>query len=66
MLRSAAHGGRTRAVRLVVSGRGWRQHTEGIMKARLVAFGLVELDGMTYDHDVLVERGRVSRRRKKA
>jgi hypothetical protein len=37
-----------------------------MMKARLVAFGLVELNGQTYDHDVLVERGRVSRRRKKA
>ena len=36
------------------------------MKARVVAFGLVELDGQTYDYDVLVERGRVSRRRKKA
>src|SRR5450759_4107796 len=36
------------------------------MKARLVSFGLVELDGQTYDYDVLVERGRVSRRRKKA
>ena len=36
------------------------------MKARLVAFGLVELDGQTYDHDVLVERGRVSPRHKKA
>jgi hypothetical protein len=36
------------------------------MKARVVAFGLVELDGQTYDYDVLVERGRVSRRLKKA
>lgn len=36
------------------------------MKARVVAFGLVELDGRTYDYDVLVERGRISRRRKKA
>ncbi len=35
------------------------------MKARLVEFGLVEIDGKTYDHDVLVERGRVSRRHKK-
>ena len=36
------------------------------MKARLVEFGLVEIDGKTYDYDVLIERGRVSRRRKKA
>jgi hypothetical protein len=42
------------------------QHTEGMTKARLVAFGLLELDGQTYDYDVLIERGRVSRRRKKA
>ena len=39
--------------------------TVGMTKARLVSFGLVQLDGRTYDHDVLVERGRVSRRRKK-
>ncbi|HEY1167358.1 MAG TPA: MTH938/NDUFAF3 family protein [Candidatus Limnocylindrales bacterium] len=37
-----------------------------MMKARLVTFGLVELDGQTYDHDVLVEGGRVSPRHKKA
>ena len=36
------------------------------MKARLVTFGLVEIDGQTYDRDVLVELGRVSPRRKKA
>ncbi len=36
------------------------------MKARLVEFGLVEIDGRTYDRDLLVERGQVSRRRKKA
>ena len=42
------------------------RHTEGMLKARLVSFGLVELDGQTYDHDVLVERGRVSPRHKKA
>jgi hypothetical protein len=37
-----------------------------MMKARLVSFGLVELDGQTYDYDLLVERGRVSPRHKKA
>ena len=36
------------------------------MKARLVEFGLLEIDGQRYDHDVVVERGRVSKRRKKA
>ena len=67
MLRSAARGGRTQAVRRVVCLTGMaEQHSEGMMKARLIAFGLVELDGQTYDYDVLVERGRISRRRKKA
>jgi hypothetical protein len=37
-----------------------------MMKVRLVDFGLVEIDGQTYDYDVLVERGRVSPRHKKA
>jgi hypothetical protein len=36
------------------------------MKARLIEFGRVEIDGQRYDHDVVVERGRVSRRKKKA
>jgi hypothetical protein len=35
------------------------------MKARLIEFGLVEIDGQRYDRDVVVERGRVSRRHKK-
>jgi len=29
-----------------------------MMKARLVEFGLVEINGKTYDYDVLIERGR--------
>ncbi len=32
------------------------------MRARLVEFGEVELDGQRYRHDVVVERGRVTRR----
>ena len=36
------------------------------MQARLVSFGLVEIDGIRFDHDVVVEHGRVSKRRKKA
>jgi hypothetical protein len=36
------------------------------MQLRLVKFGLIEIDGQPYDHDVVVERGQVSRRRKKA
>ena len=36
------------------------------MQIRLIEFGLVEIDGQRYDHDVVVERGRVNRRKKKA
>ena len=36
------------------------------MQARLVSFGLVEIDGLRFDHDVVVDHGRVSKRRKKA
>lgn len=34
------------------------------MKAHLVSFGLVEIEGQRYDHDVVIERGRVRKRRK--
>ncbi len=36
------------------------------MKARFLGFGAVEIDGQRYEHDVVVEHGRVSRRHKKA
>ena len=36
------------------------------MQARLVRFGLVEIDGERFDRDVIIERGQVRRRRKKA
>lgn len=36
------------------------------MRAALVAFGSVEIDGRRFDHDVVVERGRVGKRDKKA
>jgi hypothetical protein len=36
------------------------------VKAHLVAFGLIEIDGERFDHDVVVERGQVGRRNKKA
>ena len=29
-------------------------------------FGALGIDGATYDHDVIIERGRVRKRRKKA
>ena len=30
------------------------------------SFGLIRIDGVTYEHDVLIDRGRVRRRKKKA
>jgi hypothetical protein len=36
------------------------------MKARLIAFGEIEIDGERYDHDVVIEAGKVSKRAKKA
>lgn len=35
------------------------------MKARLLGFGDIELDGKRYEADVVIERGQVHRRRKK-
>jgi hypothetical protein len=35
------------------------------MKAQLVKFGSIEIDGHTYDHDVVVEQGEVRKRVKK-
>ena len=34
------------------------------MDARLVSFGQIEIDGQRYDHDVVIEAGRIRRRRK--
>lgn len=34
------------------------------MKARLVAFGRLEIDGTPYEHDIVIERGRIRRRKK--
>lgn len=36
------------------------------MKATLVAFGLLEIDGVRFDRDVVIDRGRVRKRDKKA
>lgn len=36
------------------------------MHARLVAFGLIEVEGERFDHDVVIDHGRVTKRRKKA
>ena len=42
----------------------WRLPTVGRVKARFVGFGEIEIDGRRYARDVVVERGRVSRRHK--
>jgi hypothetical protein len=34
------------------------------MKAKLVSFGLIEIGGRRFDHDVVVEGGRVRKRKK--
>jgi hypothetical protein len=34
------------------------------MQARLVAFGLIEVKGERYDHDLVIDRGEVRKRRK--
>jgi hypothetical protein len=35
------------------------------MKAELVAFGSIEIDGRQYDHDVVIDQGAVRKRAKK-
>ena len=34
------------------------------MEARLVSFGRIEIDGRQFDHDVLIDAGRIRRRKK--
>ena len=34
------------------------------MQARLVSFGLIEIDGHRFDHDVVIDGGRVRKRKK--
>ena len=36
------------------------------MKATLIAFGLLEIDGVRFDRDVVIDRGHVRKRDKKA
>jgi len=35
------------------------------MQARLVSFGLIEVDGTRFEHDVVLDRGSISKRRKR-
>jgi hypothetical protein len=34
------------------------------MKCRLISFGQIEIDGRRFDHDVVIEKGRIRRRKK--
>ena len=36
------------------------------MKARWIRFGEIEVEGVRYDYDVVIDRGKVDKRRKKA
>lgn len=36
------------------------------MRARVVAFGVLEVEGQQYEHDVVIDRGQVRKRRKGA
>jgi hypothetical protein len=40
--------------------------TEVRMKFEEFSFGAISIDGTTYEHDVVIDRGEVSKRRKKA
>ncbi len=37
---------------------------EAIMECQLISFGQIEIDGQRFDHDVVIEKGRVRRRKK--
>jgi len=43
-----------------------RRRERAIMQARLVRFGVIEIDGERFECDVIIDRGRVGKRRKKA
>src|SRR3972149_2770726 len=34
------------------------------MQCRLISFGQIEIDGRRFDHDVVIEKGRIRRRKK--
>ena len=36
------------------------------MKAKLIAFGEIEVEGVRYDHDLVIKAGKLSKRSKKA
>jgi len=48
------------------TGRAWRRSGRHIMQAKLVSFGEIQIEGRRYDHDVVIEKGEVRKRRKKS
>ena len=36
------------------------------MKAKLISFGILDIDGKRFERDVVIDRGRIARRDKKA
>jgi hypothetical protein len=50
-----------------VSQAGERADVEEVsMKMTLVSFGLLDIEGQSYDYDVVIEQGKVRKRKKKA
>ena len=47
------------------SGKGKRQAAEGVLGFESFSFGSIRIDGTTYECDVVIDRGRVSKRNKK-
>src|SRR5262245_37176166 len=73
--RSRAQSSRcSRAHRLPRTGNGRRFRSVGflgggygrhVMDARLLGFGSIEVDGRTYEHDIVIDQGAVRKRSKK-
>jgi hypothetical protein len=41
------------------------QDREAVMRFNKFSFGTIEIDGSTYEHDVIIDRGEIRRRKKK-
>lgn len=50
----------------IVEGREFRHDGSSLMHAELIAFGTIEVDGRRYENDVVIDRGVVTKRHKKA
>jgi hypothetical protein len=45
---------------------GARSTREAAVKARWIRFGEIEVEGVRYDHDIVIDKGKVAKRAKKA